>query len=99
MRVAFGKALRQARTNLGMTQAEFTENSSRTYFSNLEHGRKCPSLDKVNQLADKMNISFASLMVITLMHFRNEHDLEAVMRGIRSELEVILNDNAPPGHR
>lgn len=94
MRVAFGKALRQARKNLRMTQAEFTQNSSRTYFSNLERGLKCPTLDKVNQLANTMNISFASLMVITLMHFKNEHDVDIVMRDIRAELESLLK--SPP---
>lgn len=96
MRVAFGKALRQARKNLKLTQGAFTQKSSRTYFSNLERGLKCPTLDKVNQLANTMNISFASLMVITLMHFKNEHDVEAVMQRIRAEVDTLLN--APPEH-
>lgn len=90
MRVAFGKALRQARKTLGLTQAEFPANSSRTYLSNLERGKKCPSLDKVHQLAGALNISFASLMVITFMHHKNEQDVDVVMQGIREELNTLL---------
>lgn len=48
---AFGAALKARRLEQGLTQEDFSDVSSRTYLSTLERGRKCPTLEKVSDLA------------------------------------------------
>ena len=56
LKVAFGHALRQIRLARGVTQEDFSTVSSRTYISSLERGIKSPTLEKVDSLAEALEI-------------------------------------------
>lgn len=68
MRDAFAKALRSARKAHGLTQEDFSPVSSRTYVSILERGRKSPTLDKLEEIAQTIGIHLLTLIALTHLH-------------------------------
>lgn len=54
-----GARIRQYRLDKGLTQEDlaFEVNTSATYISNIERGIKKPSLQKLSQIADVMNVT------------------------------------------
>lgn len=60
----FPQALRRLRRASGLAQEAFDVVSSRTYISNLERGLKDPTLGKVEQLAEVMNVHPLSLLAL-----------------------------------
>ena len=89
MRVAFAKALKDARKSRGLTQEDFAGVSSRTYLSTLERGKKSPTLDKLHTLAQTIGIHCLSLMTLTCMYGEKEDDLDALLSRIRKEVESV----------
>ena len=66
----FAEALKYARNASDLSQEAFSLVSSRTYVSSLERGKKSPTLSKVDQLADVMDIH--PLTVLTLAYMRDK---------------------------
>lgn len=64
-RKGFAMALRQLRTSKGLTQEDFSNVSSRTYLSSLEREMKSPTLAKIEDLSEVMEIHPATLLVLT----------------------------------
>lgn len=64
---AFGQVLRDIRKQRGLTQEDFSDVSSRTYLSTLERGLKCPTIDKVAQLADVLSVHPATLITAVFL--------------------------------
>lgn len=98
MRDAFAKALRSARKAHGFTQEDLAGVSSRTYVSILERGQKSPTLNKMNDIAEAMGIHLMSLIALTHMRHKSDHDLEALLDKVRTEVRHIQqkdNDALP----
>ena len=53
LRQSLATAIRTVRKNKGLTQEDFGVVSSRTYLSSLERGLKSPTVDKLEEIADK----------------------------------------------
>jgi transcriptional regulator with XRE-family HTH domain len=66
--MAFGRVLREARRQKGLSQEELAGDAEfdRTYPSLLERGLRTPTLTVLIQLADVLEISAASLVLKTL---------------------------------
>lgn len=64
-RKGFAIALRQLRASKGLTQEDFSDVSSRTYLSSLERGMKSPTLAKLEELSNVMEIHPATLLMLT----------------------------------
>ena len=64
--INFGKALKECRVELGLSQEELAleSNLDRTYISMLERGIKVPTLTTVNQVAKAMHMSPSSLVAM-----------------------------------
>lgn len=67
VRHALASALKSIRTARGLTQEDFSNVSSRTYLSTLERGLKSPTIDKVQALAEVLNVHPLTLMVLTFI--------------------------------
>ncbi len=65
---AFGLALKEIRNQQHLTQEDFSEVSSRTYISSLERGHKSPTIEKIEQIANVLNVHPVLLMVIAYAH-------------------------------
>lgn len=89
MRVAFAKALKDARKSRGLTQEDFSGLSSRTYLSTLERGKKSPTLDKFHTIAQTIGIHCLSLMALICMYGEQEDDLDTLLLRIRREVESV----------
>ncbi len=89
MRVAFAKALKNARKSRELTQEDFSDVSSRTYLSSLERGQKSPTLDKLQTLAQTIGIHCLSLIALTYLYSEKDKDLETLLLRIKNEVESI----------
>lgn len=89
MRVAFAKALKNSRKSRGLTQEDFSDVSSRTYLSMLERGKKSPTLDKIQAIAQTIGIHSLSLMTLTYMYSEKEKDLDKLLLRIKDEVESM----------
>ena len=89
MRVAFAKALKDTRKSRGLTQEDFSDVSSRTYLSMLERGKKSPTLDKIQTIAQTIGIHCLSLMALTYLYSEEEKDLDTLLLRVRNEVESV----------
>lgn len=60
----FGMALRLARKARSKTQEDFSVTSSRTYVSMLERGVRSPTLAKINELSETLEIHPLTLLAL-----------------------------------
>ena len=63
LKQAFGQALKEIRTEKGLTQEDFAIVSSRTYLSMLERGLKSPTLEKIDEICSVLKVH-----PVTLLH-------------------------------
>jgi transcriptional regulator with XRE-family HTH domain len=80
----FGKALQRIRKAKGISQETFALTSSRTYVSTLERGLKSPTLSKIDELAEVLEVHPLTL----LMAAYSDQD-EGVIARARKELEAL----------
>jgi len=70
---AFGRALKKIRVRKKLTQESLSlqANLSRVYISELEYGRKTPSIETVFKISKTLNIKCSRLMDLTEEEFHN----------------------------
>ena len=88
---AFAKALKQTRIAKGLTQEDFSVASSRTYLSLLERAQKSPTLEKIDALADTMEIHPLTLLALTYLYAKPDQDLSKLLEKISKEAAQILS--------
>ncbi len=86
----FPKALKLARNATGLSQEDFGLLSSRTYVSSLERGLKAPTLKKIDDLAEMLDIHPLVLLTLSYMRKYDNHELDKLMTKISNELKTIL---------
>lgn len=86
LKEAFGISLKGMRLRQRLTQEDFGDVSSRTYISMLERGLKNATIEKVAELAERLEIHPISLMVETFMILHPEVDLDSLIERIRNEV-------------
>ncbi|MDT8992823.1 helix-turn-helix transcriptional regulator [Curvibacter sp. APW13] len=80
---SFAQALRGARQFRGMSQEDFSVHSSRTYVSTLERGLKSPTLSKVDQLADCLEMQ--PLTLLAMAYSSSLDELDELLDSVRAE--------------
>lgn len=85
MRQAFGRALRRLRLQRELTQEHFKGASSRTYLSTLERGQKCPTLDKIIDLAMILDVHPLTLLAGAFLELDDEETIENLAAKILDE--------------
>jgi transcriptional regulator with XRE-family HTH domain len=85
----FAKALKKARKARGLTQEDFSSLSSRTYVSTLERGMKSPTLSKINELAEILNIHPLTLLLLAYAPSADPAKVDALLRQIERESRTI----------
>lgn len=85
----FAKALKKARKAKGLTQEDFSTLSSRTYVSTLERGMKSPTLSKINELAEILNIHPLTLLLLAYAPSAEPARVDALLRQIERESRTI----------
>jgi transcriptional regulator with XRE-family HTH domain len=84
---SFPAALKIVRKARGLSQEAFSDVSSRTYMSSLERGLKSPTLSKVAELCEVMDVH--PLTLLTLAYGRDSKGIQDVIERVQRELAVI----------
>lgn len=92
IRKAFGHSLKVARKARGLSQEDFSIASSRTYLSSLERGLKSPTLDKIDSLAERMEIHPLTLLTLSYLCLQNETDPSDLLAQVAAETKSILSN-------
>mgnify|MGYP001043675423 CR=1 FL=1 len=80
------KAVRKAR---GLSQEAFSDVSSRTYMSSLERSLKSPTLNKVAELCEVLEVH--PLTLLTLAYAGDStRKTDQLLEQVRKELETVL---------
>ena len=90
---AFAKALRICRKKKGLTQEDFGTVSSRTYISTLERELKSPTLDKIQDISEVLEISPLTLLCIAYFYQSGEKDLGRMLAKAEQEVKILLSDD------
>lgn len=89
----FSKALKTARGSLGVSQEKFSLASSRTYVSTLERGIKSPTLNKVDALADVLEIHPLTLLSLAYVPDLGAGDVQKLLSRVSEELKCIAKSD------
>jgi transcriptional regulator with XRE-family HTH domain len=88
---AFPAALQTIRKARGLSQEAFSDVSSRTYLSSLERGLKSPTLTKIVELCEVMEVH--PLTLLTLAYGRDSKGVQDVLARVQRELASIPSLN------
>ena len=84
-------AIRTVRKARGLSQEAFSDVSSRTYMSSLERDLKSPTMHKLTELCEVMDVH--PLTLLTLAYAGDStRKTEQLLAQVRQELEAVLKD-------
>jgi transcriptional regulator with XRE-family HTH domain len=92
VKISFPAALKSVREGRGLTQEAFSDVSSRTYVSSLERGLQNPTLDKVAELSEVMEVH--PLTLLTLAYAGGPGGTEKLIARVQRELAQIEAEQA-----
>ncbi len=84
---SFPAALKTVRKARGLSQEAFSDVSSRTYMSSLERGLKSPTLSKVAELCEVMDVH--PLTLLTLAYGGDSKGVGEAIERVQRELAAI----------
>ena len=85
----FAAALRVVRRAKGISQEALGGLSSRTYVSSLERGLKTPTLSKVDQLAEMLEVHPLTMLILSYAGSTREADIARVWKRVECELHEL----------
>mgnify|MGYP002129835422 FL=1 len=83
------EALKTIRKARGLSQEAFSDVSSRTYMSSLERDRKSPTLNKLAELCEVMQVHPVTLLALAYAG-KSPQRAEQLLTQVRQELEAML---------
>lgn len=86
---ALGLAIKEIRLSKELTQEFFSDISSRTYMSVLENGKKRPSVEKVDSLANAIGVHPLTILTLSYLIANEELKLDDLQKKIYDELKEI----------
>jgi len=94
-KLGLAAALNTVRKARGLSQEAFSDVSSRTYLSTLERDLKSPTLSKLTELCEVMEVH--PLTLLTLAYAGDStRKAEQLLVQVRQELEAILKERDAP---
>lgn len=82
-------ALKTVRKARGLSQEAFSEVSSRTYMSSLERDLKSPTLNKLAELCEVMQVHPVTLLALAYAG-NSPKQVDQLLAQVRQELEAVL---------
>ena len=83
------EALKTIRKARGLSQEDFSDVSSRTYMSSLERDLKSPTLHKLAELCEVMEVHPLTLLTLAYAG-KSQKQAEQLLAQVRQELEAVL---------
>ena len=88
-------AIRTVRKARGLSQEAFSDVSSRTYMSSLERDLKSPTIHKLAELCEVMDVH--PLTLLTLAYAGDStRKTDQLLAQVRQELEAVLKERDTP---
>jgi transcriptional regulator with XRE-family HTH domain len=94
LRRNFGHALRAARKMRNLPQEALDNVSSRTYVSTLERGLKSPTLDKIAQLAEALDVHPLTLLIFGFVGKQPEQHIDSLLQQIKAEYQLLVAEDS-----
>jgi len=91
----FSAALRTVRRAKGVSQEDLGGLSSRTYVSSLERGLKTPTLSKIDQLAEMLEMHPLTILLLSYSDSMREDDVARVWKRVERELDGLRAASGP----
>ena len=89
------QALKTIRKARGLSQEAFSDVSSRTYMSSLERDLKSPTLSKLAELCEVMEVHPLTLLTLAYAG-KSEKQAEQLLAQVRWELETVAKQGNVP---
>lgn len=89
---SLAKALKTVRKARGLSQEAFSDVSSRTYISTLERDLKSPTLHKLTELCEVMDVHPLTLLTLAFAG-DSTRKADELLAQVRQELEAVLNSD------
>ena len=89
------EALKTIRAARGLSQEAFSDVSSRTYMSSLERGLKSPTLNKLAELCEVMEVHPLTLLALAYGG-TNARKADQLLAQVRQELEAVMKQDGAP---
>ncbi len=86
---ALGLAIKEIRLSKELTQEFFSDISSRTYMSVLENGRKKPTVDKIDSLANAIGVHPLTILTLSYLIANEGLSLADLQKKVSDELSSI----------
>lgn len=96
LKSSFANVLRVLRSQRNITQRGFADTTSRTYLSKLETGRSSITLDKLEQLSERLEMSPLTLVALTLSEDTGQTANE-LLALTQNEIRALESDGRIPG--
>ena len=94
-RYSLAKALKTVRKARGLSQEAFSDVSSRTYMSTLERDLKSPTLNKLAELCEVMEVH--PLTLLTLAYAGDDlRQADKLLSQVRHQLEAVAKKSDTP---
>ncbi len=95
LKSSFAIVLRALRSKRNVSQRDFGD-TSRTFLSKLEGGRSSITLDKLEQVSRRLELSPLTLLTLTLSEQTGKPATDLI-EGLRSEIEDLERGEGVPG--
>nr|WP_264161099.1 helix-turn-helix transcriptional regulator [Pseudomonas aeruginosa] len=89
------KALKTIRKARGLSQEAFSDVSSRTYLSTLERNLKSPTLSKLDELCEVMEVHPLTLLVLAYAG-DDVQQADRLLAQVYLEVEAVLKERDAP---
>lgn len=86
---ALGLAIKEIRLSKQLTQEFFSDISSRTYLSVLENGKKRPSVEKIDDLANAMGVHPLTILTLSYLIANEGLTLDDLQKKVSDEIREI----------
>lgn len=85
----FATALKKTRLAKNLSQEDFSLVSSRTYVSSLERGVYSPTLNKIDELAEVLNVHPLALLTLSYVSHSKFGSISTLMERVQSDLIAL----------
>lgn len=96
LKSSFAVVLRALRSKRNISQREFANTTSRTYLSKLESGKSSVTLDKLEQLSERLELTPLALLALTVSEETGE-PASILVAKLGDEIRALERDGGLPG--
>ncbi|KKO15807.1 helix-turn-helix domain-containing protein [Pseudomonas putida] len=96
LKTSFASVLRALRSKRNITQRDFADTTSRTYLSKLELGKSSITLDKLEQVSERLGLSPLTLLTLTLSEDSGQPAKDLISK-LSDELADLQRDGGLTG--